>query len=129
MRPPGRITTNIRAAGFGQPRDNTGQRATGVVALSTGRTVGIAVGAVLVVVLTGTLIVRASEVAGLPGRALPSAVPPTSPAIGTVSAAVSTAPTGAVAVTVPPITPTPPPITPTPPPTAAPAPPAAVGGG
>ncbi|HZM67383.1 MAG TPA: hypothetical protein VFC16_13915, partial [Nakamurella sp.] len=93
--------------------------------MSTGRTVGIAVGAVLVVVLTGTLIVRASEVAGLPGRALPSAVPPTSPAIGTVSAAVSTAPTGAVAVTVPPITPTPPPITPTPPPTAAPAPPAA----
>jgi len=99
----------------------------GVVALSTGRTVGLAVGAVLVVVLTGTLIVRASEVAGLPGRALPSAVPPTSPATGTVSAAVSTAPTGAVTVTVPPITPTPPPTTspPASPPTAAPAPPAA----
>jgi hypothetical protein len=47
------------------------------VALRTSRTVGIAVGAVLVVVLTGTLIVRASEVAGLPGRALPSSVPPT----------------------------------------------------
>ena len=88
----------------------------GVVALSTGRTVGLAVGAVLVVVLTGTLILRASEVAGLPGRALPSAVPPTSPATGTVSAAVSTAPTGAVTVTVPPITS---------PPAAAPAPPAA----
>ena len=97
-----------------------------MVALSTGRTVGIAVGAVVVVVLTGTLIVRASEVAGLPGRALPSSVPATSPAIMTVSAAVSTAPTGVVAVTVPPITATPPPTTSPPalPPTAAPAPPA-----
>ena len=77
MRHPGRITTNNRAAGLGQPRDNTGSVQRGVVALSTGRTVGLAVGAVLVVVLTGTLILRASEVAGLPGRALPSSVPPT----------------------------------------------------
>jgi len=77
MRRPGRITTNIRAAGRGQPLDSIEQRATGVVALRTARTVGIAVGAVVVVVLTGTLIVRASEVAGLPGRALPSSVPPT----------------------------------------------------
>ena len=95
-----------------------------MVALRTARTVGIAVGAVVVVVLTGTLIVRASEVAGLPGRALPSSVPPTGPAIMTVSAAASTAPIGAVAVTVPPITPTPPPTTSPPalPATAAPAP-------
>jgi len=77
MRRPGRITTDIRAAG---PRAAAGQHQSvqrGVVALRTARTVGIAVGAVVVVVLTGTLIVRASEVAGLPGRALPSSVPPT----------------------------------------------------
>jgi peptidoglycan/xylan/chitin deacetylase (PgdA/CDA1 family) len=77
------------------------------------------VGAVLVVVLSGTLIVRVSEVAGLPGRALP----PTSPVTPTASVGAATsAHTGPVPVSVPPITPStaststpsPPPAGPTP---------------
>jgi hypothetical protein len=83
------------------------------------RTVGLVVGAVLVVVLSGTLIVRVSEVAGLPGRA----PPPTSPVTPTASVGAATsAHTGPVPVSVPPITPStaststppPPPAAPTP---------------
>ena len=91
--------------------------------MRTARTVGLVVGTVLVVVLTGTLIVRASGLAGLSGRAVPPTVPSTSPVTTTASVAAATsAPTGPIPVTVPPIPPT---TSPPAPPAAAPAPPAA----
>jgi len=92
----------------------------------TARTVGVAVGAVLVVVLTGTLIVRAG-LAGLSGQAVPPTVPSISQETTTASVAAATsAPTGPIPVTVAPIPPTPPPTTSPPaPPAAAPTPPAA----
>ena len=94
--------------------------------MRTARTVGVAVGAVLVVVLTGTLIVRAA-LAGLSGRAVPPTVPSISQETTTASVAAATsAPTGPIPVTVAPIPPTPPPTTSPPaPPAAAPTPPAA----
>jgi peptidoglycan/xylan/chitin deacetylase (PgdA/CDA1 family) len=91
--------------------------------------VGLAVGAVLLVVLTGALIVRASEVAGLPGPALPPAVPAvTSPATN-ASAAAATVSTGLVTATVPPITSTSLPTTSSPPAAPAPAAPDPAGSG
>ena len=94
--------------------------------MRTARTVGVAVGAVLVVVLTGTLIVRAG-LAGLSGPAVPPTVPSISQETTTASVAAATsAPTGPIPVTVAPIPPTPPPTTSPPaPPAAAPTPPAA----